>query len=199
MNLFFDTEFTGLHKDTTLVSIGIIAESGEIFYAEITDYDKSQVNPWLQENVIDKLFLNDKNSTPFKIFSKYFPKFKFVSGPKSGVSNELKKWLNQFDANDKIRFVSDVSHYDFVLLIDLFGSAFDLPENVCPACYDINQLIADKYNCTLEEAFDKSREELAKHTRFYADCEEIFNKSELKHNSLFDAVVIALIYDNLAK
>ncbi len=33
MKVFFDTEFTGLRKDTTLVSIGMIAENGETFYA----------------------------------------------------------------------------------------------------------------------------------------------------------------------
>lgn len=29
MKIFFDTEFTGLHKDTTLISIGLISELGE--------------------------------------------------------------------------------------------------------------------------------------------------------------------------
>jgi len=50
--LFFDTEFTGLHQNTTLISIGIIADSGETFYAELTDYAKDQVNDWLRDNVI---------------------------------------------------------------------------------------------------------------------------------------------------
>ncbi len=34
MNIYFDTEFTGLHKNTTLISIGMIAENGRTFYAE---------------------------------------------------------------------------------------------------------------------------------------------------------------------
>lgn len=42
--IFFDTEFTGLHQKTTLISIGFIAETGETFYAELTDYNKSQIN-----------------------------------------------------------------------------------------------------------------------------------------------------------
>lgn len=42
--IFFDTEFTGLHKDTSLISIGLVSENGQKFYAEITDYDKSQIN-----------------------------------------------------------------------------------------------------------------------------------------------------------
>lgn len=41
MNIFFDTEFTGLHKNTTLISIGCVDENGRTFYAELTDYDES--------------------------------------------------------------------------------------------------------------------------------------------------------------
>jgi hypothetical protein len=36
--IFFDTEFTGLHQGTTLISIGLISECGKTFYAEFTDY-----------------------------------------------------------------------------------------------------------------------------------------------------------------
>ena len=42
MKIFFDTEFTGLHKNTTIISIGMIAENGKKFYAESTDYDGKQ-------------------------------------------------------------------------------------------------------------------------------------------------------------
>ena len=54
-NLYFDTEFTGLQKDTSLISIGIVSDSGRKFYAEFTDYDKSKVDEWIQDNVIRNL------------------------------------------------------------------------------------------------------------------------------------------------
>lgn len=53
MKIFFDTEFTGLHKDTTIVSIGMITEDGKQFYAEFTDYDSKQCNDWIQANVLE--------------------------------------------------------------------------------------------------------------------------------------------------
>lgn len=34
--IFFDTEFTGLHQNTTLISIGLVSDEGERFYAELT-------------------------------------------------------------------------------------------------------------------------------------------------------------------
>ncbi len=55
MKIFFDTEFTGLHQNTTLISIGCVAEDDRQFYAEFTDYDRSQVDDWIKLNVIDKL------------------------------------------------------------------------------------------------------------------------------------------------
>ena len=31
MKIFFDTEFTRLHKNTTLISIGLVAETEDLF------------------------------------------------------------------------------------------------------------------------------------------------------------------------
>lgn len=54
MKIFMDTEFTGLHKNTKLISIGLISEDGRSFYGELNDY--GEVNDsWLLENVIDNL------------------------------------------------------------------------------------------------------------------------------------------------
>ena len=50
--LFIDLEFTGLHQATTPISLGIISECGKTFYAEFTDYDRTQLNDWLEENII---------------------------------------------------------------------------------------------------------------------------------------------------
>jgi hypothetical protein len=72
-----------------------------------------------------------------------------------------------------------------VLFVDIFGGAFDLPENVSPACHDINQDIARYFNISEREAFDKSREEIA--DAIQGD----------KHNALYDALVIRNIYQKL--
>lgn len=45
VKVYFDAEFTGLHRDTTLISIGLISESGHHFYAEFNDYNKDQIDP----------------------------------------------------------------------------------------------------------------------------------------------------------
>ena len=218
MNLYFDTEFTGLHKDTTLISLGIIADNDERFYAEFTDYDRNQCDNWIKKNVIKNLFLERIPITNERV-NKYgsgnceaeiagkkynlgfggifsgeaiaeYPRTRidgdttYALGNAGEISIALKDWLSQFD---HIQFVSDVCHYDFVLLIDLFGSAWDLPKSVNPACHDINQDIARYYGISEAEAFNKSREEIV---------ENLWDEPRQgqKHNSLYDAEVIKTIY-----
>jgi len=181
MNIYFDTEFTGLQKDTTLISIGLIAEDGSTFYAEFTDYDKSQCDKWIQTNVLDNLIIKNYG------VQKDNWNETIIKGNKTLVRFYLSMWLSQFD---KVQLISDVSHYDMVLFIDIFGSAWDLPKNINPSCHDINQDIAEWYNIIEEQAFDMSREKIL------IDCE--VNISGNKHNSLFDAKVIKEIYNAIA-
>ena len=191
MKIYFDTEFTGLKKDTTLVSIGLITEDDESFYAELTDFDKSYKDEWFVNNVLNNLLLdkekNAKKKTPevfvYKTKEEYFIADKMVRGTKNEVSYELYRWLKDFVS---IQLVSDVCHYDMVLFIDLFGGAFDMLPSITPACHDINQDIAEFCKITEREAFEKNREKLL-----------LENGIQLpkgkKHNSMYDAKIIKMI------
>lgn len=179
--IFFDTEFTGLHKDTNLISIGCVAEDGGTFYAEIYGYDESQVNDWIKTNVIDHLKFNE--------YASYLssPKENHVElkGTKEYVAACFKIWLED-NYPGPIQMVSDVCHYDMVLFIDLFGDAFSLPKGINPACHDINQDIAKFFHCSEHEAFDYNREDIIKEL-----------PEGDKHNALYDAMVIKKIYEKL--
>ena len=177
MKIFFDTEFTGLHKDTTLISIGLVDENGRTFYAEFSDYDESQCDDWIQENVIAHLNLGNYEQYGF------FKDNTTVCGNKEFIKTHLENWLSKYD---EVELVSDVCHYDMVLFIDIFGSAWTIPSTVSPVCHDINQDISHYYIMTEAEAFDKSREEI---------LEAYDRKIEGdKHNALYDAKVIKEIY-----
>ena len=65
MVLFYDFEMTGLHKNTTPISLGIVSEDGKKFYAEFVDFDFNQVNDWITKNVLDNLFLKKTLSYGF--------------------------------------------------------------------------------------------------------------------------------------
>ena len=181
MKIFFDTEFTGLHKNTTLISIGLVDEDDNAFYAEFSDYDVSQCDDWINENVIRNLILSNN---PYKINSATKKDNAiYVYGTKEYIKNKLKRWLSNYNT---VELVSDVCHYDMMLFIDIFGGAFDLPKNVNPACHDINQDIANYYKISELEAFDKSREQILDEYTQTIDGR--------KHNSLYDAIVIKKIY-----
>ena len=193
MKLFFDTEFTGLHKDTTLISIGIISEDNRCFYGTFTDYDESQVDDWISENVINNLSLSKKLKRLFDVTE--------VTGTKEEIKESFLEWLTTFD-DEYFELVSDVCHYDMVLFIDMFGTAFDLPEFISPAIYDINNDLSSWMNISLADAFNLNREDFLKEIvensddDIYYELMPILKIGETdKHNSLYDAIIIKYLYE----
>lgn len=179
MKLFFDTEFTGLHQSTTIISLGIIAENGKRFYAEFTDFDTSQINEWLQKNVVDKLHLKE-----CKLF-RHLDLIE-VKGSKDEIKKHLLEWLSQFN---NIEFWSDCLAYDWVLLIDLIADYSkgypEIPKNVYYIPFDICPLFFLK---GIDP--DISREKFA--------YREVYSEMlEKKHTALFDAEVIKACFEEL--
>jgi hypothetical protein len=172
--VFFDTEFTGLHQNTTLVSIGLISDCGKTFYAEFTDYDRSQVNDWLKENVLDKRILQKGEFSPSPF------NYRIKSNTEE-IKAGLNAWLTQFD---EVEIWSDCLSYDWVLLCQIFGHAFSIPKNIYYIPFDI---------CTLFKVRgidpDINREAFA----------DITDVSAQKHNALWDAKVIRECYFKLIK
>lgn len=173
--VFFDTEFTGLHKNTTLISIGLVSDNNKVFYAELVDYDKSQLDDWLKENVIKNLKYSNECE-----FGSYFNGNVYLKCDKNKLKKELTEWFKQFK---NIDIWSDCLSYDWVLFNDIFGDAFSIPKNIYYIPFDI---------CTMLKLTginpDISREEFISNSAFLKN-----NKLE-KHNSLFDAKVIKEIY-----
>ena len=204
MLLFFDMEFTGLHKKTTPISLGIVSEDGKTFYAEFTDYNIFQVTSWIDKNVIENLkfpvpapgedyYCIDSRAKTNPIENDLYDSWNTeMNGTLYIINERLNNWLMQFDS---IQFVSDVCHYDFVLLIDILtngGTAIDLAENISAVCHDINMDIARHYHISDREAFDMSREKIMNDL---CKTEDIVTGN--KHNSLYDAEVIKAIYEEI--
>ncbi len=136
--LYFDTEFTGLHQNTTLISIGIVSECGRSFYAEFTDYDQSQVNEWIQNNVISQLHLQagglryglDASTGTFT-----------YCGKKADIADGLGVWLKQFGP---VEMWGDVLAYDWMLFCEIFGGAFGIPSNIHYIPVDFSTVLMTK-------------------------------------------------------
>jgi hypothetical protein len=173
--IFFDCEFTGLHQNTTLISIGFVSDCNKTFYAEFTDYDKSQINQWLTDNVISNLkFLNEKNGWKDTTTKNWK-----LKGDTEFIKHYLTLWLTQF--ND-VEIWSDCLSYDWVLFCEIFGGAFNIPENIYYIPFDLSTSFKEK---GIDP--DINREKFA----FDVDVEN------QKHNALWDAQVIKYCYQKI--
>ncbi len=179
MKIFFDTEFTGLHQKTTLISMGYVADNGREFYAEFTDYDESQIDDWLRENVIANLIYHDANDQSYTDGA-----HTGRAGRKAYIAQELELWFASFGV-DRFEMWSDCLAYDWVLFCDLWDHAFNIPKSIFYMPFDIATLM--KVNGIDP---DMSREEFV----FYSPSGDV---PENKHNSLWGAKVSKACYHKL--
>lgn len=140
MKLFMDTEFTGLHQKTTLISIAMISEDNRDFYAEFTDYDYRSIkdDTWIRDNVLRRRRFHPMIEEHFKMCGnlnmKPYKGKKGILGDSLFVRGELERYLKQFK---DIEIWSDCLAYDWVLFCELFGGAMKLPNNVSYIPQDI--------------------------------------------------------------
>ena len=221
MKFYFDTEFTGLHQDTTLVSIGIVSEYGPSFYAELTDYDKSQVDDWIQKHVIDNLKFDEPMYYKFDVDEDHDLYSVEMCGTSEDVATKLVDWLNDVTDYTEGIMCADCGHYDFVLFINLFKSIMNknstdiLPDCIVPyydeLCTRIYNSKALDYEIESHgEAFDINREyvlemlhefilkqddKLIGRNSMFLHANKFYKKAQNgpKHNALHDAYVAAAI------
>lgn len=170
INIFFDTEFTGLQQNTSLISLALVAEDGRALYIESNNFDRTLVDDWIAQNVIDSLFILQP-----KHFEDSSVKFGYADGylynplqwndgaivytkDDYSVKDAIVSWLSLYE---QVQIISDCSSYDWVLFCEIFGGALNLPEHISPYCHDINQDIARYIGKNDRNAFDYSREKLA--------------------------------------
>lgn len=185
MRIYFDTEFTGLQQYTSLISIGLISETGKTFYAELTDYKKPLVDHWIQNRVVDNLRLNDfpdnsSNASPQTGYE--------VKGDAKYVADLLADWLVLFSdkgKDDSVEMWSDCLAYDWMLFCQLWGHAFYIPKVVYYIPFDLSTALKLR-----GEDPDVNREQFA----FGTVTGEMVKQ---KHNALWDAKVIKACIEKL--
>jgi hypothetical protein len=181
MKIFFDTEFTGLHQRTTLISIGLVSEGGREFYGELTDYDVDQVDDWIKDNVIANLIYKSEKwalGEPGGNWAYTDGAHTGRRGDKAYIAQELTKWLAEH-GNRKIEMWSDCLAYDWVLFCNLWGHAFNIPGNIYYIPFDLSTLFKLK---GIDPDIDREK---------FAGITD----GQSKHNALWDARVIKACYE----
>lgn len=212
--VWYDAEFTGLRKDTNLISIGLVTSYGDTFYAEFNDYDLDKLNindyRWIRDNVLCGLVdSSNSNDVSFNLnYVDYRTHNKvscyYVHGNTFYIRYRLLGWLenlleNKYGKDNKYQFYCDCYAYDWVLLNDIIsasGSALDIPDYIYYIPFDL---------CTYMQLKnvdpDISRENYAEENTIREILRHplLSNLSvNAKHNSLFDALVIRECYLKLS-
>lgn len=122
MKIYFDTEYFYHGKEIQLISIGMIKETGEEYYAISKDFDIDKPNKWIQKNVIKKLDMVRKNTSLIKNEI-----LEFVGGSTEGLHRVNIEIWGYFCA------------YDWVLLLELLGGIKNIPSFFPLYCRELRQ------------------------------------------------------------
>lgn len=167
--IYFDTEFTGLHQRTKLISIGMVTEDDQEFYAEFNDFHDGFVSDDDLNFFINKLRPN---------LSRHRPDLKpdALGDSSEEVKKSLESWLIDVLAGHPAQMWSDCLSYDWMLFCQLWGHALKIPPYIYYIPMDLCTLLLHKGVDP-----DINREEFAG-----------VESSSSKHNSLHDARIIKL-------
>lgn len=164
--IFIDTEFTGEHAYTTLVSLGVVTLDGQEFYVTLNDYDKDQVSDWLDKNVL--CYIDNKKSvgsnTAYKL---------------------LHTFLSDYSDDHPLYVVSCGLLQDYLLMLELykhsqpsrkyFHALHCLPEYLNHyAAIDLNTLFR---TCGVDPSINRLE---------FSEC----NTTLKRHNALDDAKIV---------
>jgi len=125
MKYYMDLEFieSGPENPIHFVSIGIISEEGDQYYAVSNEYDESLADDWVKENVLSKLDIEESKRKS-----------------NGQIAQEIVKFIGD---DPKPIFVTYYGAYDHVVFCQLFGRMVDLPDNFPMFTYDIKQMAYD--------------------------------------------------------
>ena len=158
--------------------MGLVADDGQQFYAEFTDYDRSQCDEWILQNVIRHTrWLN--RELPSKPVVEQQQNCLMVYGNSQYIVRQLRNWLSRYPS---INVWADCYAWDWVLFCELFGGALQIPENIfympgdLVTLFMLNGLDAD----TDREAFAELDQNLPP-----------------RHNSLTDALLTQACFHKL--
>lgn len=135
---FYDTEFheQGPTSPIDLISIGIVAETGEEFYRVHmqANWRAAWSNEWLREHVLPSL-------PGTYIGGGWQP---FTNNPAVVTRDQLRRDLLDFlkpSKNDPVELWAWYADYDHVVLSQIFGRMIDLPPGMPMFTHDLKQAV----------------------------------------------------------
>ena len=173
--VFIDCEFTGEHAFATLVSVGMVTLDGRELYISLNDYDRDQVDSWLEANVLQKI------------------------DPKTTVSSQracilVAQFLEEYAQSKPVSLISAGKLNDISLLFQLWHSVY--PER---KYFHFGRYLPKYLNHRAH--FDLDTLFFAAGLSSNLNREDYIGESnkELKHSALYDAQVVRQCFIKLIK
>lgn len=212
LRIYYDAEMTGLTMRDSLISIGMVAESGAQFYAETSWFNVGndgrviRLNPWIEENVVPNLLFGVTDTIEdireFTDPDGFTHINAYIKGGPKLITGYLTSWLNCEKAatgKAKVQLFTDCYAYDWAFLMDLIcpdGDALNIPEDIDYIPIDLSTLM---YFTGIDP--DISREKFA--GKLFIDALKergIFkDMKNPKHNSLWDAWIASECFMKIMK
>lgn len=180
MNYFLDTEFLegtqktffGIPKPTIdLISIGLVCENGNSYYAISKDFNLKQVwnnkNTWVKDNVLLDIYKSCFSGDSRNRFDFSYSTMKYILRSYGKTNKQIAKEIKQFiytneevdftrndiggnehysyaPLNTNPKFYGYYADYDWVVFCWLFGSMMQLPKGFPMYCKDLKQMLDEK-------------------------------------------------------
>lgn len=139
MNIFFDTEFTDLSKQASLISVGFVSETGNELYLESADFAEHECSPFVMEHVLPLLHVPLRDRLPLP-----------------SMGDRIAAWIREIGGHAQL--VSD-SGWDVEFLklcfLQLGGIRSVLPNIEFSQVFFDDDVAARRYNEAYEEYFKR--------------------------------------------
>lgn len=175
MKIFFDTEFQEMGDGLIIpISVGLIREDDATFYTQICGLRKTQLSPWVLENVGKHL------------------EFSYIDVDGIPSITGLAPWFAAMQiehfVGESPEFWADYGAYDWVKLCQLFGTMMDLPNGWPMFCHEFQQVLDTPIVCP-----DGTKTT----NRHVLNTDGPRQRPETLHHALHDAIHLKCQYDYL--
>lgn len=123
MKYWFDTEFIEKPCTIELISIGMVNERGQTYYAVSSEFNPDEACEWVKENVLQYI----EAETPIE-----------ERKPKNQIASEILSFVGD---DPFPKFYASYGAYDWVVFCWLFGKMVDLPRHFPMFVRDFRQIL----------------------------------------------------------
>ena len=148
MKYFIDTEFKEKPNTIDLISIGIVSEDGNEYYAICRDFlpKLKQIwkDEWIRKNVLLPIYMENINIDLNVGINFSEANFNSLIHGVSKPSGQIRREIVDFIDDDKPEFYGYYADYDWVVFCWIFGRMIDLPQKFPMYCRDLKQIYDEK-------------------------------------------------------